>query len=44
MKVLIIGKISVYEAAGSYQVYTEEMTEDGVGNLYVAFEQLKRKN
>ena len=43
MKVLVSGKISVYEATGGYQIYVNEMTEDGVGNLYIAFEQLKKK-
>ena len=43
MKVLVNGKISVYEATGGYQIYVNTMTEDGVGNLYVAFEQLKEK-
>lgn len=43
MKVLITGKISVYEATGAYQVYVSDMIEDGVGNLYVAYEQLKKK-
>lgn len=43
MKVLVTGKISVYEATGAYQIYVSEMSEDGVGNLYVAFEQLKKK-
>lgn len=43
MKVLVTGKISVYEATGGYQIYVSEMIEDGVGNLYVAYEQLKKK-
>lgn len=43
MKVLVSGKISVYEATGGYQIYVNEMLEDGVGNLYIAFEQLKKK-
>ena len=43
MKVLVTGKISVFEANGGYQIYVNEMIEDGVGNLYVAFEQLKKK-
>ena len=43
MKVLVTGKIDVYEASGSYQIYVEEMQESGVGNLYVAYEQLKKK-
>jgi len=42
-KVLIMGRISVYEATGNYQIYVEEMLEDGVGNLYVAFEKLKEQ-
>ena len=42
-KVLIAGRISVYEATGNYQIYVDEMLEDGVGNLYVAFEKLKKK-
>ena len=41
MKVLLMGRVSVYEATGNYQIYVEDMIEDGVGNLYVAFEQLK---
>lgn len=43
MKVLVTGKISVYEATGGYQIYVSDMIEDGVGNLYVAYEQLKKK-
>lgn len=43
MKVLVTGRISVYEATGGYQIYVENMLEDGIGNLYVAFEQLKEK-
>ena len=43
MKVLITGKISVFEANGAYQIYVNDMLEDGVGNLYIAFEQLKKK-
>lgn len=41
-KVLITGRISVYEATGGYQIYVEEMLEDGIGNLYIAFEKLKQ--
>ena len=41
-KVLVIGRISVYEATGGYQIYIDEMIEDGVGNLYLAFEKLKK--
>lgn len=43
MKVLVTGKIDVYEASGSYQIYVEDMMPDGVGALYVAFEELKKK-
>ena len=43
MKVLVTGKISVFEANGGYQIYVSDMLEDGVGNLYIAFEQLKEK-
>jgi len=43
MKVLVTGKVSVYEATGAYQIYVSDMVEDGVGKLYVAYEQLKKK-
>lgn len=43
MKVLVTGKISVFEANGGYQIYINDMIEDGVGNLYIAYEQLKKK-
>lgn len=43
MKVLVTGRISVYESTGSYQIYVDSLEEDGLGNLYVAFEQLKKK-
>ena len=43
MKVLVTGKISVFEANGGYQFYVNDMLEDGVGNLYIAYEQLKKK-
>ena len=42
-KVLVVGRISVYESTGNYQIYVQEMIEDGVGNLYIAFEKLKEK-
>ena len=41
--VLVIGRISCYEANGNYQIYVEEMIEDGIGNLYLEFEKLKKK-
>ena len=43
MKVIIKGKIEVFERDGKYQLYATTMTEDGIGNLHVAFEQLKKK-
>ena len=43
MKVLARGRISVYEAGGAYQLYIEEMIPDGVGELYIAYEQLKKQ-
>ena len=43
IKVLVIGRINVYEANGNYQIYVEEMMEDGIGNLALEFEKLKKK-
>ena len=43
MNVLITGDVSVYEASGSYQLYAQSMEPDGIGALYLAFEQLKEK-
>ncbi len=41
-KVLITGRISIYEQTGGYQIYVDEMIEDGIGNLYIAYEKLKK--
>lgn len=43
MKVIITGKIEVYEKIGKYQLYAHRITEDGVGELHIAFQQLKEK-
>ena len=43
MKVLVSGKVSVYETSGTYQIYVTDMMEDGLGNLYLEFEKLKKK-
>ncbi|MTV81086.1 exodeoxyribonuclease VII large subunit [Secundilactobacillus folii] len=43
MKVLVTGRISLYEPSGSYQIYVDHMEPDGVGQFYQAYEQLKRK-
>lgn len=43
MKVLAGGRVSVFERDGGYQLYIENMEADGLGNLYVQFEMLKKK-
>lgn len=42
-KVIIRGNISVYEPSGQYQLVVREMQPDGIGNLHLAYEQLKEK-
>ena len=43
MKVIVLGSVGVYERDGVYQIYCKAMQEDGMGNLYTAFEELKKK-
>ena len=43
MNVLVTGRISVYEANGAYQIYVESMEVDGIGNLYLEYEKLKKQ-
>jgi len=43
MQVVATGNISLYEPSGSYSIHVTKIVEDGVGNLYVAFNQLKEK-
>ena len=43
MKVLVCGRVAVFERDGQYQLYLKEMEPDGVGALHLAFEQLKKK-
>lgn len=43
MKVLVCGRVTVYEATGGYQIYVEQMDLDGIGNLYLEYEKLKKK-
>ena len=43
MKVLVCGRVTVYEASGGYQIYVEEMNLDGIGNLYLEYERLKKQ-
>lgn len=43
MKVIAMGKVSVFPRDGAYQLYCTAMAMDGIGDLYAAFEELKRK-
>lgn len=43
MKVIAMGRITVYPRDGAYQLYCSAMSMDGIGDLYAAFEQLKAK-
>lgn len=43
LRVIVRGRVSLYEAAGSYQVFVDDMQPDGVGALNLAFEQLKER-
>ena len=43
MKVLALGRVTVFPRDGAYQLYCNELSPDGVGDLHVAFEQLKEK-
>ena len=43
MKVLVTGRVTVFPRDGAYQLYCNQLTPEGVGDLYVAFEQLKAK-
>lgn len=43
MKVLVSGRVTVYEATGGYQIYVDQMDVDGVGNLYLEYEKLKKR-
>lgn len=42
MKVFITAQVSVFERAGRYQLYVRSMQEDGLGNLYLRFNELKQ--
>ena len=41
MKVVVSGRIDVYERDGKYQIYVNNITADGIGDLYKKFEELK---
>lgn len=43
MKVMVLGSVAVFERDGVYQIYAKAMKEDGLGNLYTAYEELKKK-
>jgi exodeoxyribonuclease VII large subunit len=43
MKVLVVGRVSLYESGGSYQIYVEHMEPDGIGALYQALAELREK-
>ena len=43
MKVIVFGSVSVFERDGVYQIYCKSMQEDGIGNLFIAYEELKKK-
>ena len=43
MKVVCLGRVAVFVRDGQYRIYAEEMEPDGIGSLYIAFEQLKAK-
>lgn len=43
MKVNAVGRIQVYEPSGTYSIILEQMTPDGIGELFLAYEQLKKK-
>lgn len=43
MKVYVRGTVTVYEASGVYQIVVKEMKSDGVGDLYLAYEKLKKE-
>ena len=43
MQVMVFGSVSVFERDGVYQIYAKSMLEDGIGDLYEKYEQLKQK-
>ena len=43
MKVFIQASVSIYDVAGTYQLYVDKMEQDGLGNLFLRYEQLKKQ-
>jgi exodeoxyribonuclease VII large subunit len=43
MNVVVSGKVDVYEVQGKYQFYVSKMAEEGIGNLYLKYEELKNR-
>ncbi|MBO5542291.1 MAG: exodeoxyribonuclease VII large subunit, partial [Acholeplasmatales bacterium] len=43
MKVFVKGKVTVYEPSGTYQINVTEIKNDGIGDLYLAYEKLKKE-
>ena len=43
MKVIVYGRVSLFAKSGQYQIYVNQLVPDGVGALYIAYEQLKRR-
>ena len=42
-KIVVNGSLSLYPASGSYQIYVKGLEKDGIGNLYLEFEKLKKE-
>lgn len=43
MSIIVSGRISVYPQSGQYQLYAEDIQPDGIGALYIAYEQIKER-
>lgn len=43
MKVLLVGRVRVYDVTGTYQVYVDAIKNDGIGDLYAKFDALKKE-
>ena len=43
MNIIVKGKVSAYQANGTFQIYCNEIEKEGLGDLYIRYEQLKKK-